>query len=161
LTCVSSVRFPEKNPVRLDGSFPLVKPIIAAVTSRLLTCPRLPSRHMSVSVSKYIGMVKRDGQGKPQFDYLMWWCYYGRHILMEHYLNTLYPIVQLVTPRRCEKKDRRKRKRIIVSSTQSTSLYSRNDGDGDGDGTFPLPSLLLCFLLSCSVLLFFNRSLRK
>lgn len=87
LTCVSSVR---KTSLRLDGFFPLVKPIIAAVTSRLLTGPRLPSWPVNVSVL-YVGMAKRDGQDKPQFSYLMWWCYYGRHILIKHYLNTLYP----------------------------------------------------------------------
>jgi len=148
----------KKNPVRLDGSFPLVKPIIAAVTSRLLTCPRLPSRHMSVSVF-YVGMAKRDGQGKPQFDYLMWWCYYERHILMEHYLNTLYPIVQLVTPRRCEKKDRRKRKRIIVSSNPPLFIVVMMKTETE---TGPSRHYYCAFFSqSCPVLLFFDRSLKK
>lgn len=44
--------------MRLDGSFPLVKPIIAAVTSRLLTGPRLPSRNVNVSVFQ----IRRYGQ---------------------------------------------------------------------------------------------------
>jgi len=132
LTCVSSVR---KTSLRLDGFFPLVKPIIAAVTSRLLTGPRLPSWLVNVSVL-YVGMAKRDGQDKPQFSYLMWWCYYGRHILIKHYLNTLYPSSGSVSYSsemwKEGREERQKKEKENHRIFRSTYLHSRNDEDGGG-----------------------------
>lgn len=118
--CWHAIRwsFRTENPVRLGGSFPLVKPIIVAVTSRLLTglvlerplhtrgtytyirpaftCVQVKDCVcVCVCVETHIVLEQGDTRrwDKPRFDHcaMVLRFYYGGHILMGHYLNTLYP----------------------------------------------------------------------
>lgn len=79
---------------------------------------------MWVYSTRYIDIAKRDGQNKPQFDYFMWWwCYYGCHILMEHYLNSLCPSFRPVsyTSEMWKKGQKRERKRKRESESSVSS----------------------------------------
>lgn len=89
LTSLSRV-LSRENPVRAGGSFPLVKPIIVAVTSRLLTGlvlsydARIRVRRTSLAGNPrdeclrpfvLVRIGARGKRDKPRFDHRLWWCY--------------------------------------------------------------------------------------